>query len=51
METGELYETRLADVASSIRAYRRIFDDIDKTHEAAIEALGRISSVSRRGKT
>ena len=39
---GELYETRLNDVASAIRAYRRIFDGLDKTHEGAITALARI---------
>ena len=39
---GEVYEVRLADTANAIRAYRRIFDDLEKTHEAAIVALGRI---------
>ncbi|MGA2449699.1 MAG: tetratricopeptide repeat protein [Polyangiaceae bacterium] len=39
---GELYETRLNDTASAIRAYRRIFDDLDKSNEGAITALARI---------
>ena len=39
---GELYETRLDDVANAIRAYRRIFDELDKTHDGAIAALARI---------
>jgi tetratricopeptide (TPR) repeat protein len=39
---GELYEVRLADVPNAIRAFRRIFDDLDKAHEGAIAALARI---------
>jgi tetratricopeptide (TPR) repeat protein len=39
---GELYETKLADLPNAIRAYRRIFDDLEKTHEASIAALARI---------
>src|SRR6185437_36636 len=39
---GELYETRLNDLPNAIRAYRRIFDDLDKTHDGAIAALARI---------
>lgn len=39
---GELYEARLADVANAIRAYRRIFDDLDKAHEGTTSALARI---------
>jgi tetratricopeptide (TPR) repeat protein len=39
---GELYEFRLGDLPNAIRAYRRIFDDLDKTHEGAIAALARI---------
>ncbi|HTB73517.1 MAG TPA: hypothetical protein VK762_09755, partial [Polyangiaceae bacterium] len=39
---GELYETRLNDIPNAIRAYRRIFDDLDKTHDGAIAALARI---------
>jgi tetratricopeptide (TPR) repeat protein len=39
---GELYETRLGDVTNAIRAYRLIFDGLDKTHEGAIAALARI---------
>jgi tetratricopeptide (TPR) repeat protein len=39
---GELYETRLNDVPNSIRAYRHVFDDLDKSHEGVIAALARI---------
>ena len=39
---GELYETKLGDVPNAIRAYRRIFDDYDKGHDATIVALARI---------
>ncbi len=39
---GEIYETRIVDNANAIRVFRRIFDELDKTHEAAIAALGRI---------
>jgi tetratricopeptide (TPR) repeat protein len=39
---GEVYETKLGDLTSSIRAYRKIFDDLEKTHEGAIGALARI---------
>ncbi|MDP9149687.1 MAG: tetratricopeptide repeat protein, partial [Myxococcota bacterium] len=39
---GELYETRLGDTTGAIRAYRRIFDALDKAHEGAMLALGRI---------
>ena len=39
---GELYETRLEDLTNAIRAYRRIFDELDKAHEGAIAALARI---------
>ncbi len=39
---GELYETRLNDIPNAIRAYRRIFDELDKTHDGAIAALARI---------
>jgi golgin subfamily B member 1 len=39
---GELYEKRLGDVPSAIRAYRRIFDEHDRSHPGAIEALSRI---------
>jgi len=39
---GEVYETRLGDLPNAIRAYRRIFDDLDKGHEAAVAALARI---------
>jgi golgin subfamily B member 1 len=39
---GEVAETRLGDVGKAIQSYRRIFDDLEKTHEGAILALGRI---------
>jgi tetratricopeptide (TPR) repeat protein len=39
---GDLYETNLTDLPNAIRAYRRIFDDLDKAHEGAILALARI---------
>ena len=39
---GELYEVRLTDVGNAIRAYRRIFDDLQKSHEGAVAALARI---------
>ncbi|WP_394842415.1 tetratricopeptide repeat protein [Pendulispora brunnea] len=39
---GEIYETRLEQIPDAIRAYRRIFDDLEKAHEGAIFALGRI---------
>ena len=39
---GELYELRLVDLANSIRAYRHIFDELDKTHEGTVAALARI---------
>ncbi len=39
---GETYETHLNDVESAVRAFRRIFDDLDKTHEAPIASLARI---------
>src|SRR5208282_3343160 len=39
---GDIYETRLSDTQSAIRSYRRIFDDLEKAHTAAIAALARI---------
>ncbi len=39
---GEIYEERLADVPNAIRVFKRIFDELDKAHEGAIAALGRI---------
>ena len=39
---GEIYETRLGNLPDAIRAYRRIFDELDKAHEGAIAALARI---------
>jgi tetratricopeptide (TPR) repeat protein len=39
---GEVYETKIGDIPNAIRAYRRIFDELDKTHEGAIAALARI---------
>ena len=39
---GEIYEKRLGQLDDAIRAYRRIFDGLDRAHEEAIEALARI---------
>src|ERR1700690_3778702 len=39
---GDLYETRLGSLPDAIRAYRRIFDELDEAHEGAIAALARI---------
>ena len=39
---GDLYETRLGSLPDAIRAYRRIFDELDRAHEGAIAALVRI---------
>jgi tetratricopeptide (TPR) repeat protein len=39
---GELYETRLGDLPNAMRAYRRIFDELDRGQEGAIAALARI---------
>jgi tetratricopeptide (TPR) repeat protein len=39
---GQVYEERLADYDKAIVAFRRIFDDLEKTNEAAIAALERI---------
>ena len=41
---GEVYETKLQDVTNATRAYRKIFDGLDKTHDGAIQALARIYS-------
>jgi tetratricopeptide (TPR) repeat protein len=39
---GDVAETHLHDTDKAIAAYRRIFDDLEKTHDGAILALGRI---------
>ncbi len=39
---GETYETKLSDTDNAIRAYRAIFDKLDRAHEGAISALARI---------
>src|SRR5439155_1675235 len=39
---GQTYEERLAQVDDAIRAYRKIFDELDKTYEVAIQALERL---------
>ncbi|HEY3235768.1 MAG TPA: tetratricopeptide repeat protein, partial [Polyangiaceae bacterium] len=39
---GEVYEERLQKVQDAIRAYRKIFDELDRINEHAIAALGRI---------
>lgn len=41
---GEVYETRLNDIPNATVAFRKIFDGLDKTHDAAIQALARIYS-------
>src|SRR5262249_1747789 len=41
---GEVYESRLEDVPNATRAFRKIFDGLDKTHDGAIQALARIYS-------
>ncbi len=41
---GEVYETRLGDIPNATRAFRKIFDGLDKTHDPAIQALARIYS-------
>ena len=41
---GEVYEARLGDVPNATRAFRKIFDGLDKTHDPAIQALARIYS-------
>jgi tetratricopeptide (TPR) repeat protein len=47
---GDLYETRLGDVPNAIRAYRRIFDDLDAGHEGTLGALARIYEHSEAWK-
>jgi tetratricopeptide (TPR) repeat protein len=39
---GDVYETKLGQIDDAVRAYRRIFDELDKMHEGAIAALARI---------
>jgi tetratricopeptide (TPR) repeat protein len=39
---GEVYEERLGQVQDAVRAYRRIFDELEPANEAAIAALARI---------
>ncbi len=39
---GQVYEESLAQIPDAIRAYRRIFDELEPTNEEAIMALGRI---------
>ncbi|MFO0738105.1 MAG: tetratricopeptide repeat protein [Labilithrix sp.] len=41
---GEVYESRLGDIPNATRAFRKIFDGLDKTHDPAIQALARIYS-------
>src|SRR6185436_2684085 len=43
LELTELY-ARLGDIPNATRAFRRIFDGLDKTHDPAIQALARIYS-------
>ena len=39
---GEVYEVQLGKVDDAIRAFRKIFDGLEKGHEGAIGALGRL---------
>ncbi|MCU0680773.1 MAG: tetratricopeptide repeat protein [Polyangiaceae bacterium] len=39
---GEVYEARLDQVDDAIRAYRHVFDGLDRLHEGAVMALGRL---------
>src|SRR5205823_5626453 len=39
---GETYEEKLGQIDDAVRAYRQIFDGLDKAHEGAIFALSRI---------
>jgi tetratricopeptide (TPR) repeat protein len=39
---GETYEEKLGQIDDAVRAYRQIFDGLDKTHEGSIQALSRI---------
>ena len=42
---GQTYEERLNEVDNAIRAYRKIFDELEKTNEQAIQALERLYGV------
>ncbi len=39
---GEIYEMKLAQIDDAVRSWRRIFDDLDKANDGAIQALARI---------
>jgi tetratricopeptide (TPR) repeat protein len=39
---GQVYEERLGQVQDAVRAYKRIFDELEPANEAAIAALARI---------
>ncbi|HVR20798.1 MAG TPA: tetratricopeptide repeat protein, partial [Polyangiaceae bacterium] len=39
---GQVYEERLGQVQDAVRAYKRIFDELDPVNEIAIAALARI---------
>jgi tetratricopeptide (TPR) repeat protein len=39
---GQVYEERLGQVTDAVRAYRRIFDELEPANEFAIQALARI---------
>jgi tetratricopeptide (TPR) repeat protein len=39
---GDIYEQRLAQTSDAIRSWRRIFDDLEKANDGAIQALARI---------
>ena len=42
---GQTYEERLGEVDNAIRAYRKIFDELEKNNEQAIQALERLYGV------
>lgn len=43
---GKVYEEQLVQTSDAIRIFRRIFDDLEPSNEAAIAALGRIYSAT-----
>ncbi|MBN1609972.1 MAG: tetratricopeptide repeat protein [Polyangiaceae bacterium] len=45
---GRVYEEQLAETDNAIRAYRRIFDELDPANEDAIQALGRIYAATEQ---
>ncbi len=45
---GQVYEEQLAQVEDAIRAFKKIFDELEPTNEDAIFALGRIYEQTER---